>query len=249
MSKPVVQDLRDACPAVSVGVVTADLLNLGSEIALLEDVGVPLVHFDIMDGCWCPMTTVGPPLVKAVKTRLLKDVHLMIENPLDKLEAYVAAGADIVTVHSEGCDQVGRVLQKIGGMTNANDPSRGIARGIALNPGTPVTVLEAVLQDVDLVLLLAVEPGLSGQSFAPATAERAGQVREMIVASGFDIMLGIDGGVKAANIKEIAGMGADIIVTGSAVFDGKAPRENAAFMLSAVRDVCEADSTPRVLTS
>jgi ribulose-phosphate 3-epimerase len=236
MSKPVVQQLQDLCPTVSVGIVTADLLNLGSEIAILEDAGVPLVHFDIMDGCWCPMTTIGPPVIKAVKTRLLKDVHLMIQDPLEKLESYVDAGADMITVHPEGCANIHRVLQELGGMTNANDSSRGIVRGLALSPGTPLNVLEPLLQDVNLVLLLAVIPGLSGQCFSPATGERAERVREMIGASGRDILLGIDGGVKAGNIVEIARMGADIIVTGSAVFDGKAPRENAEFMMSAVHE-------------
>lgn len=247
MSRSVVQQLRDLAPTVSVGIVTADLLHLGSEVALLEDVGVPLVHFDVMDGCWCPMTTIGPPVVKAVKTRLLKDVHLMIQDPLEKLEDYGAAGADILTVHPEGCDNIQRALQEIGGMTNANDSTRGIARGIALNPDTPLTILEPLLQDVDFVLLLSVMPGLSGQSFSAATAERAERVIEMIGAAGRDILLGIDGGVKAGNINEIARMGVDIIVTGSAVFDGKAPRENAAFMLNAVREVPTAGPTANAL--
>ena len=130
--------LRAAAPTVSVGVITANLLSLGSEISLLERTGVKLAHVDVMDGCFCPMMTVGPPFIKAIKTSLLKDVHLMIEEPLEKVADYVAAGADIITIHVEACSHVHRVLQKLGTLTNVNDAARGIVRGVALNPGTPL---------------------------------------------------------------------------------------------------------------
>src|ERR1017187_1430324 len=134
--------LRAAAPTVSIGVVTANLLSLGSEISLLERTGAKLVHFDVMDGCFCPMMTVGPPFIKAVKTSLLKDVHLMIDEPLEKVAEYVAVGADIVTIHIEACSNAHRVLQKLGSLTNANDSERGIVRGVAVNPGTPLEALE-----------------------------------------------------------------------------------------------------------
>jgi len=227
--------LRASCPTISVGILTADLLALGSELALLERTGVKLVHIDVMDGCFCPVMTVGPPFIKAVKTPLLKDVHLMIADPLEKIADYVAAGADIITFHPEGCAHPHRVLQQMRSMTNANDPARGLVRGVALNPGTPLEVLKPLLDELDLVLLLAVNPGWGGQKFIPSTFDRIARVRQMIADSRREILLMVDGGITRANITEVARTGADIIVTGSAVFDGKAAEENARFMMKAVK--------------
>jgi ribulose-phosphate 3-epimerase len=230
-----VEFLRASCPTVSVGILTADLLALGSELALLERTGIKLVHIDVMDGCFCPMMTVGPPLIKAVKTPLLKDVHLMIADPLEKIADYVAAGADILTFHPEGCAHPHRVLQQMRNMTNANDPARGLVRGVALNPGTPLEVLKPLLDELDLVLLLAVNPGWGGQKFIPSTFDRITRVRQMIADARREILLMVDGGITRTNIAEVARTGADIIVTGSAVFDGKAAEENARWMLDAVK--------------
>lgn len=227
--------LRDCTPTVSVGILTADLLRLGAEVSLLERTGVKLVHVDVMDGCFCPMMTVGPPFLKALKTPLLKDVHLMIEEPLEKVGDYAAAGADVITIHPEACSHVHRVLQKIRSLANANDPARGIVRGVALNPGTPLDVLEPLLDEVELILLLAVNPGWGGQKFISSTIGRIAKVRRLIADSHRQILLGLDGGITRENIAEVSKTGADIIVTGSAVFDGKAPEENAKFMLEAVR--------------
>jgi ribulose-phosphate 3-epimerase len=226
--------LRDEAPTISVGMLTANLLSLGSEISLLEKTGVKLVHVDVMDGCFCPMMTVGPPLIKAIKTSLLKDVHLMIEEPLEKIADYVAAGADIVTIHPEACSHVHRVLQKLRTFTNVNDAERGIVRGVALNPGTPLEVLGPLLDEVELVLLLAVNPGWGGQKYIPSTTSRIARAHRMIADSGKEIILGVDGGITKENIAEVAATGTDLIVTGSAVFDGKAPEANARFMLEAV---------------
>jgi len=227
--------LAAATPTLSVGVLTADLLSLGSELTLLEDAGVAVAHVDVMDGCFCPMMTVGPPFVKALRTRLLKDVHLMIDEPLTKVGDYVAAGADIVTVHVEASRHVHRVLQQLGGMTNANDAARGIVRGVALNPGTPVEAIEPVLDEIELVLVLAVNPGWGGQRFISATFDRLARAKEIVGRSGRRILVGVDGGITKQNVAEVARAGADLIVTGSAVFDGKAAAENARFMLDAVR--------------
>ena len=232
-SKPLLHELRQACPLVSVGILTADLMSLGSEIKLMEDAGVRLLHVDVMDGCFCPMMTVGPVLIKAMKTPLLKDVHLLIDEPLDKLESYVAAGADMITVQVESCRHIHRVLQTLGDMTNPNDPQRGILRGIALNPGTPLEVINPLIDELEMVFLLAVDPGWSGQKFIPSTQLRLGQLKEMIREVGRDILVGVDGGITRNNIADVARMEADIIVTGSAVFDGKSPLENAEFMISA----------------
>ena len=223
MNTTTLESLKAACPTISVGILTADLLNLGSEVAILEEAGVKLVHFDVMDGCFVPMMTVGPAFIKAVKTPLLKDVHLLIQDPLEKVDAYVAAGADIVTVHVESADDVLPVLRKL----------RGVIRGIAVNPGTAMEAIEPLLDDVEMVVVLAVVPGVSSK-FEDSTPDRLAKAREMI--AGRDILLCVDGGIKRDNIAQVAKLGADIIVTGSAVFDGKAPRENAEFMLNLVSD-------------
>lgn len=226
--------LRALGPTVSVGMLTADLGNLSHDMAVLEGTGVGVVHFDVMDGCFCPMTTIGPPIVKAVRTSMLKDVHLMIEAPLHKVADYVTAGADMVTVHVESERYVRRVLVELGSMENANDPARGIVRGVALLPGTPVAALEPVIDLVDYVLVLAVDPGWGGQKFGDPTPNRVVDLRALIDSSGRDILVGVDGGVTKANIGEVAATGADLIVTGSAVFDGVDPDGNARFMLGAL---------------
>ena len=229
------QRLKELAPTISVGVVSADLLSLGTEVAILEDAGVSLLHVDVMDGCFTPIMTVGPPLIKVLPTTLIKDVHLMIEDPIDKIEAYVAAGADIITVHVESTPHVHRALQAMGGMTNANDPARGLVRGAALNPGTPAGALEPLLDEVEMVLLLAVNPGWGGQKFIASTRRKLEAVMDMIRETGREILTCIDGGVKRDNIEDVARMGADIVVTGSAVFDGKAPAENARFMMETLK--------------
>jgi ribulose-phosphate 3-epimerase len=227
--------LREWSSTLSVGILTADLLSLGSELALLERTGVRLVHIDVMDGCFCPMMTVGPPFIKAIKTPLLKDVHLMVEDPLEKIGDYAAAGADVITIHPDSGSHVHRALQKMRTLANANDPKRGLVRGVALNPGTPLEVLEPLLDEVELVLLLAVNPGWGGQKFIPATLGRIAKAQRLIAESGRTIALGVDGGITRDNIAEVARTGVDLIVTGSAVFDGKAPEDNARFMLQEAR--------------
>jgi ribulose-phosphate 3-epimerase len=232
--------LRAAAPTVSVGVITANLLSLGSEMALLEGTGVKFAHFDVMDGCFCPMMTVGPPFIKAIKTSLFKDVHLMIEEPLEKVAEYVAVGSDIVTIHVEACSNPHRVLQKLGSLTNVNDAERGIVRGVAVNPGTPLETLEPLLDELEFISLLAVNPGWGGQRYIPTTTARLARVKRMIADSGKNIILGVDGGITKDNIAEVASTGADLIVTGSAVFDGKTPEANARFMLEALAAVHKA---------
>jgi ribulose-phosphate 3-epimerase len=232
MTNLTVDQLRDLSPTISVGMLTADLLNLGSEIKILEDSGVSILHFDIMDGCFCPMMTVGPPVVKAAKTSMLKDVHLMIDEPIDKLDAYISAGADIVSFAIENCSDPLAALQKLAAEENANDPSRGIVRGISVNPDTPIDDIAHLLPELEMVVVLTVTPGLSGQSFNPATEERVKRIKSM----RDDVLICIDGGVKMNNIADIPPMGADLIVTGSAVFDGSDAAANAKAMLSSISE-------------
>ncbi len=228
--------LRSLCPTVSVGTLTADLMNLGSELEGLERAGVGVIHVDVMDGCFCPQMTVGASYVKGLRTPLLKDVHLMVHEPLDKLAAYVAAGADIITVHVEAAIHIHRVLQRLGAMEHTAGAGRGIVRGLALNPGTPLEWLgPPLLDEVDMISLLAVDPGWSGQQFAPTTLDRVARVKEMVKAAGKDILVCVDGGITRDNIAAVAAAGPDLVATGSAVFDGKAAEANARFMLEAVR--------------
>ena len=196
---------------LSVGITTADWLHMGDELERLEAGAADFVHIDVMDGCFCPQLTVGPPVISALRTKLRKDVHLMIEDPLEKVRAYVDAGADVLTFHLEATRHPHRVLQALGS---------GVMRGIALNPGTAVAAVEPLLDDVELVLMLAVNPGWSGQRFAPGTERRLAAVRNLIDLSGKSVMLGVDGGVTLENVGSIAAMGVDLIVAGSAVFDG-----------------------------
>jgi ribulose-phosphate 3-epimerase len=233
-------ELRQAAPLISVGVLTADLLSLGSELKLLEQAGVKLLHIDVMDGCFCPMMTVGPPFINALKTPLLKDVHLMIEEPIDKIESYLAAGADMITVHAESGRHIHQVLQALGKMASANDPDREILRGLSLNPGTPIEVVEPVIEELEMVLLLAVNPGFAGQKFIPSTRQKIAKLRKLIRDVGKDVMICVDGGIKKDNVAEVAAMEVDIIVTGSAVFDGKTPLENAKYMIETVTNAAKA---------
>ncbi len=228
--------VRSLCPTVSVGILTADLMNLGSEIQMLERAGAGMIHVDVMDGCFCPQLTVGPGYVNGLRTPLLKDVHLMIQEPLEKLAAFAAAGADIITVHVEAAVHIHRVLQRLSDLGHAAGDGRGIVRGLALNPGTPLEWLAApLLEHVDVISLLAVDPGWSGQKFASTTFGRMARVREMVQASGRDILICVDGGITRDNIADVAAADADLVAAGSAVFDGKDQEANARFVLEAVR--------------
>jgi len=230
-------ELRAAVPTLSIGMLTADLMDLEGELGRIEKAGARILHFDIMDGRFCPMLTMGAPVVKAVRTSLWKDVHLMVEDPLSQVESFVAAGADMVTFNLESCRHPRRVLQVLGTMENVNDPSRGIVRGVALNPGTSLDVIEPLLEDLEMVLLLAVDPGWGGQKFTPATARRVAALLEMLRQAKRDALVAVDGGVTRDNLEEVARTAADIIVTGSAVFDGKDPEGNARGMLETVANV------------
>jgi ribulose-phosphate 3-epimerase len=221
-------------PHLSVGMLTADLLTLGREMETLAATGVQLVHVDVMDGVFCPPITVGAPVVQALRGPLLRDVHLMIDDPLNKVEAFVRAGADMITFHLEGAPQPHRVLQALAGMANANEPGRGLVRGVGVNPSTPLEAVEPLLDELDYLLILAVNPGWGGQSFITSTERRLERARRMIAASGRRIVLGVDGGVTRANIGTVARMGADVIVSGSAIFDGADVAANAALMLGAL---------------
>jgi len=223
--KATVRQLLDGGPTMSVGMMTADLLRLGDELMVLEQAGATVVHVDVMDGVFCPQFTLGPPIVKAIPDSFIKDCHLMIDEPLEKVQSFVAAGAGIVTFHVESTRHPHRVLQSLAGS--------GVIRGVALNPGTPLEVLEPLIDELELIFLLAVNPGWGGQKFLPSTERRLAAARELI--GDREILLEVDGGITRANIEHIATLGADLVVSGSAIYDGVAPLDNARFMLEVVR--------------
>jgi ribulose-phosphate 3-epimerase len=219
------RELIDSGPNLSVGILTADLLRIGDELTALDGAGVHTVHVDVMDGVFCPQATFGPPLVKVLPDRFIKDVHLMIDEPLSKVRAYVDAGADILTFHVESTRHPHRVLQSLLGA--------GVVRGVAINPGTPVVALQPLLDELELVLILGVNPGWGGQSFIPSSEARIAEARALVDRR--TVVIAVDGGITKANVEQIASLGADLIVTGSAVYDGKAPAQNARAMLESVR--------------
>lgn len=228
--------LRSICPTLSVGILPADLMDMSGAVSALERAGVGVIHVDVMDGCFCPYMTVGTPYVKGLRTAMLKDVHLMIQDPLEKLDDFVSAGADMVTVHVEAAVHIHRVLQRLGDMEHAQGVGLGVVRGLALNPGTPLEWLtQPLLEEVDLISLLAVDPGWSGQRFAPATYDRVARVKQLVAESGRDILVCVDGGITRDNLGEVAAAGPDIISAGSAVFKGGTLEANAREMLQIVR--------------
>jgi ribulose-phosphate 3-epimerase len=203
-------------------------LRLGEELAFLEQARATVVHIDVMDGVFCPQFTVGPPIVKAIPDSFIKDCHLMIDEPLEKVQSFVDAGAGIITCHVESTRHPHRVLQSLAGS--------GVIRGIALNPGTPLIVLEPLIDELELIFLLAVNPGWGGQKFLPSTERRLAAARELI--GDREILLEVDGGITKANIEHVATLGADLVVSGSAIYDGVAPLDNARYMLDVVRKSC-----------
>jgi len=227
--------LRECSPTLSVGITSADFLNIGKEVELLEGTDIKVMHFDVMDGCFVERLTVGPIFVKAVKTHLLKDVHLMIQNPEEKIREYVDAGADMITIHLESSKDPHLVLTELGKMENKNDPERGLVRSVAINPDTPVDYLKPLLDNIEMVVVLAVNINLKGFPFFDSYADKFMKVKDLISNSGKEILLCLDGGIKMNNISEFARAGADILVSGSAIFDGKDPHENIQFMLKEIQ--------------
>lgn len=211
-------------PTLSVGVMSADLLHLGDAIDEVASAGVRLAHVDVIDGVFCPGLSAGAPFVAAVARSAVPDVHLMVADPLAAAEEHVAAGAGVVTFHLEATRHPHRVLQSLAG--------RGVVRGVALNPGTPIASLEPLLDELELVLLLAVNPGWGGQSHIETTPRRLEQVRAL--AGSRPVAVGIDGGVTKANIGRIAALEPDLIVAGSAVFSGNGPASAARELLDEI---------------
>lgn len=222
--------LKVLTPTISVGLLTADMMNLSAELELIESAGVQLLHFDVMDGRFWPQITMGPAFVHSIKTPMLKDVHLLIERPENHIAAFAQAGADIITFAAESCGDLRQTLETLQGMPNFNDPEKRILGGLSLKPETELSIIHPVIDMLDIILLLAVSPDAPGQNFLDDIPGKIRQLR----AIKEDLMIFVDGGIKKNNIGKVAAMGPDVIITGSAVFDGKTPKENAEFMLKLI---------------
>jgi ribulose-phosphate 3-epimerase len=197
---------------IAPSILSADFARLGQEIEAIAVGGADYVHVDVMDGHFVPNITIGPLVVEAARrvTDLPLDVHLMIDNPDCYIPEFARAGADIITVHSEAVHHLHRTVQLI--------RSLGKKAGVSINPATPVSALEVILDDLDLVLVMSVNPGFGGQSFIPACLPKIEALRRMIDRRGLAVELEVDGGVKLDNIRTIAAAGAEVFVAGSAVF-------------------------------
>ena len=209
-------------------ILSADFARLLEDVKKVEKAGCEYLHIDVMDGHFVPNITLGPGIVKSLRkdVNMVFDAHLMIENPDNYIKEFADAGCDIIVVHQEACTHLHRTIQNI--------KSHGIKAGVALNPATPIETIKYVLQDVDMVLLMSVNPGFGGQSYIPVVTEKIKELKALIDEMNLDIDIEVDGGVKPSNIAEVVNAGANIIVAGSAIFNAgnideavKSLRENA----------------------
>lgn len=200
---------------ISPSILSADFTRLGEEIKEVEKAGADYIHIDVMDGHFVPNITIGPMVVKAARrvTEMPLDVHLMISDPDRFIDLFAEAGANIITVHAETVNHLHRTIQHI--------RDRGVSPGVSLNPATPLDVLEYVLADIDLVLLMTVNPGFEGQKFIPEVIPKIKKLREKIDRNGLDSEIEVDGGINSETIGVVSSAGADVFVAGSAIFYSK----------------------------
>ena len=194
-------------------ILSADFARLLEDVKKVEKAGCEYLHIDVMDGHFVPNITLGPGIVKSLRkdVNMVFDAHLMIENPDNYIKEFADAGCDIIVVHQEACTHLHRTIQNI--------KSHGIKAGVALNPATPIETIKYVLQDVDMVLLMSVNPGFGGQSYIPVVTEKIKELKALIDEMNLDIDIEVDGGVKPSNIAEVVNAGANVIVAGSAIFN------------------------------
>lgn len=206
-------------PLIAPSILAADFLNLGRDIEMLNRSEADWIHVDVMDGMFVPNISFGMPVIQAVKKIAKKplDVHLMIENPDRYLETFKQIGTDILTVHYEACPHLHRTLQAIKAL--------GMKAGVSLNPHTPINVLEEIIHDIDMVLIMTVNPGFGGQKFIEHSYTKISKLKALIVKTSSNTLIEVDGGVTLNNCKKLVEVGTDILVAGNTVFASKNPAE------------------------
>jgi len=209
-------------------ILAADFTKLGEQISIIEKSGVEMLHIDVMDGMFVPSISFGMPVVESIRknSKLLFDVHLMIEEPDRYVETFAKLGADSITVHAEACTHLHRTIHHI--------KELGLKCSVALNPSTPLSVLDYVLQDLDMVLIMTVNPGFGGQAFIPEMYEKIRQLKNWITEKELKTDIQVDGGVCFENVQEILDAGANVLVAGSSVFKGNIEENIAALQKALV---------------